>query len=740
MRRGIQRLYSHQAEAVQRVLAGENVCVVTPTASGKTLCYNLPVINSVLADNTARALYLFPTKALSQDQVAELMHLVDDPALRSGQGLAADIKTFTYDGDTPASARSKLRAAGHIVVTNPDMLHTGIMPHHTKWVKLFENLRYVVIDELHQYRGVFGSHLANVLRRLRRICRFYGSDPLFICSSATIANPRELAEKLIEAPISLVDRSGAPTEDKYLVFYNPPVVNQQLGLRESATLASRRLAENFIANDIQTIVFARSRLNVEVLVSYLQTLMREKGRSDGLVQGYRAGYLPLQRRGIERGLRDGTIRGVVATNALELGIDIGGLEACVMCGYPGTIAATWQRMGRVGRRDRPAAAVLVASSSPLDQFIVTHPDYFFGQPPESGLINPNNLTILADHVRCGAFELPFEHAALGFGQAPACGEILDYFQSESVLHASGGRYHWMAEHFPAETVSLRTAAIDNFVIIDQGPPARVIGELDRQAAPMLVHEEAIYLHQGQQYQVEKLDWAEKKAYVRAVDVDYYTDASLAVTLRVLEVVGQTRDEVPAGQHGEVVVSATPTIFKKIKFDTRENIGWGKIFLPQEDLHTSAYWLILPADGGRGTSAAGEMPAPSSSPSALRPPPSAAQRALVGLANVLVHIAPLYLMCDPRDVRVVSEVKSPFTDAPTVYLYEAVPGGVGFAERLFQMRGALLQAAFELVTNCPCPRGCPSCVGPQVEVGSDGKSAVSGLLQALLARPAERVAV
>jgi DEAD/DEAH box helicase domain-containing protein len=736
-RRGIQRLYSHQAEAVQRVLAGENVCVVTPTASGKTLCYNLPVINSVLADSAARALYLFPTKALSQDQVAELMHLVDDPALRSGQGLAADIKTFTYDGDTPASARSKLRAAGHIVVTNPDMLHTGIMPHHTKWVKLFENLRYVVIDELHQYRGVFGSHLANVLRRLRRICRFYGSDPLFICSSATIANPRELAEKLIEAPISLVDRSGAPTEDKYLVFYNPPVVNQQLGLRESATLASRRLAENFIANDIQTIVFARSRLNVEVLLSDLQKLMREKGRPDGLVQGYRGGYLPLQRRGIERELRDGTIRGVVATNALELGIDIGGLEACVMCGYPGTIAATWQRMGRVGRRDRPAAAVLVATSSPLDQFIVTHPDYFFGQPPESGLINPNNLTILADHVRCGAFELPFEHEALDFGQAPACGEILDYFQNESVLHASGGRYHWMAEHFPAETVSLRTAAIDNFVIIDQGPPARVIGELDRQAAPMLVHEEAIYLHQGQQYQVEKLDWAEKKAYVRAVDVDYYTDASLAVTLRVLEVVGQTRDEVPAGQHGEVVVSATPTIFKKIKFDTRENIGWGKIFLPQEDLHTNAYWLILPSDVRRSTAGVGRR---TSDVGIGETTSDALQRALVGLANVLVHIAPLYLMCDPRDVRVVSEVKSPFTDAPTIYLYEAVPGGVGFAERLFQMRGELLQAAFELVTNCPCPRGCPSCVGPQVEVGSDGKSVVSRLLQTLLARPAERVAV
>src|SRR5439155_13020204 len=392
-------------------------------------------------------------KALAQDQLAELHGLVGE--------LKVDLKTYTYDGDTPVSARQAIRAAGHIVVTNPDMLHTGIMPHHTRWVKLFENLRYVVIDELHHYRGVFGSHLANVLRRLRRICRFYGSDPVFICCSATIANPRELAEKLVEAAVRLVDRSGAPEQDKYLLFYNPPVVNRQLGLRQGATLATRRLAENFIANDLQTIVFARTRLNVEVLLSYLQSLLRQKGRSAELVRGYRGGYLPLQRREIERGLRDGTVRGVVATNALELGIDIGGLEACLMCGYPGTIASTWQRVGRVGRRDSPAVALLVATSSPLDQFIVTHPDYFFGQSPESGLVNPNNLTILADHLRCAAFELPFEQESPQFGRAAGCGEILDFLEAEAVLHSSGGRYHWMAEHFPAESVSLRTAAIDN---------------------------------------------------------------------------------------------------------------------------------------------------------------------------------------------------------------------------------------------------------------------------------------
>jgi DEAD/DEAH box helicase domain-containing protein len=697
--RGIERLYRHQAEAVSQVLGRQSVCVVTPTASGKTLCYNLPVLDAILRDDQARALYLFPTKALAQDQLGELVRLVDD--------LGVDVKTFTYDGDTPATARAKLRSAGHIVVTNPDMLHTGIMPHHTRWVKLFENLRYVVIDELHQYRGVFGSHLCNVLRRLRRICRFYGSDPLFICCSATIANPRELAEKLTETTIQLIDRSGAPTQDRHLIFYNPPVVNRQLGLRQSATFASGRLAENFLANDLQTIVFARTRLNVEVLLTGFQTQLRKRGRPVEQVQGYRGGYLPRQRRAIERGLRDGLVRGVVATNALELGIDIGGLEACVLNGYPGTVASTWQRFGRVGRRDGASAAVLVATSSPLDQFIVTHPEYFFGLPPESGLINPNNLTILADHVRCAAFELPFDQRAAAFGGALP-DEILAFYESEGLLRASGGRYHWMAEHFPAEAVSLRTAVIDNFVIIDQGPPARVIGELDRQAAPVLLHEEAIYLHQGQQFQVERLDWEEKKAYVRPVDVDYYTDASLAVTLRVLEVFGETNAETPTAQHGEVIVSATPTIFKKIKFETHENVGWGKIFLPQEDLQTSAFWFVLPDVGG-------------------------GEGSLTGLANVLVHLAPLYLMCDPRDVRVVPEVRSPFTGAPTIYLYESIPGGVGFAERLFAMRHELLQAAAGLIADCACPDGCPSCVGPPIEVGERGKAAVLALLARLGAR-------
>ncbi|MCC7104862.1 MAG: DEAD/DEAH box helicase [Chloroflexi bacterium] len=706
--RGIHQLYRHQAEAFEHAQAGHGVCVVTPTASGKTLCYNLPVLNRVLQQPGARALYLFPTKALAQDQYAELLELIGV--------LGVDVKTHTFDGDTPAAARSKLRSAGDVIITNPDMLHTGILPHHPRWQRLFENLRYVVVDELHQYRGVFGSHLANVLRRLRRICRFYDADPQFICCSATIANPGELAERLTESPMAVVDRNGAPAAGRHLIFYNPPVVNPWLGIRAGAIPTARTIAANFLLNDLQTIVFARGRLNVEVLLTYLKERLRKAGRSPDLVQGYRSGYLPLQRRAIERSLRDGSLRGVVATNALELGIDVGGLEASVLCGYPGSIASTLQRIGRVGRRGSSSVAVLVATSSPLDQFIVTHPDYFFGQSPEQGLISPNHLAILAEHLRCAAFELPFPEQAPAFGNAAAVAECLAFLESERVVHLGGGRYHWMSEHYPAEAVSLRRADIHNFVIVDQGPPVRVLGEVDRAAAPLLVHEEAIYLHLGEQYQVERLDWENQKAYVRRVDVDYYTDASLAVAVRVLDVFDETRGETPKFQHGEVVVSATPTIYKKIKFDTRENVGWGKIHLPEEDMHTHAVWFVLPPEGARGLT------------------PEAFPGALLGLANVLVQIAPLYLMCDPRDVRVVSEVRSIFTEGPTVTLYDNIPGGLELAPQLFSMRRELLEAAADLVAACPCPTGCPSCVGPLIEVGEQGKATVLSMLRHLTAPP------
>ena len=423
-KRGIHQLYTHQAHAVKSVLAGQDVVVVTPTASGKTMCYNLPVLSAILKDEDARALYLFPTKALSADQVSELYELIEM--------MGVDIKSYTYDGDTPGAARKAVRQAGHIVVTNPDMLHSGILPHHTKWVKLFENLRYIVIDEIHTYRGVFGSNLANVLRRLIRLCEFYGSKPQFILCSATIANPQELAETLIGRPVELVDDNGAPMGARHFVFYNPPVVNRQLGIRRGVIPETRNISSMLLKNGIQTITFARSRLTVEVLTKYLKDLVRDPIGNAGRVRGYRGGYLPTERREIEKGLRAGSIDAVVSTNALELGIDIGALDACVLCGYPGTIASAWQQAGRAGRRKGTSIVFYVASSSAIDQYIVSHPDYFLRQSPENALLNPDNLYIMLSHFKCAAFELPFEDGD-AFGNAPGTPEMLEYLTEASIV-------------------------------------------------------------------------------------------------------------------------------------------------------------------------------------------------------------------------------------------------------------------------------------------------------------------
>jgi DEAD/DEAH box helicase domain-containing protein len=698
--RGIDRLFAHQATAAEAVGRGENVAVVTPTASGKTLCYNLPVLNAILADDTARAMYLFPTKALSQDQLAELHGLV--------QALRVDIKSFTYDGDTPQTARRAIRSAGHIVVTNPDMLHTGILPHHPRWVRLFENLRYVVLDELHVYRGIFGSHVANVIRRLKRICRHYGSDPLFICCSATIANPAELASRLIEAPVTLVDENGSPSGKKHVILYNPPLVNRELGLRSSSRLAARDLAARFLQHNLQTIVFARTRTAVELLLGYLRDEVGSRKRN--AIRGYRSGYLPLQRREIERGLRDGAVRAVVATNALELGIDIGALDASVITGFPGTIASAWQQMGRSGRRNDSSVAVMVASSSALDQFLITHPDYFFERSPEAGLIDPNNLIILVSHIKCAAFELPF-HDGERFG-SDMTPEILQFLADHDILHHVEGVWHWMSDSFPAQEVSLRTAAADNVVIIDRGPPARVIGEIDRVSAPTMVHEEAVYIHEGQQYQVEMLDFEEKKAYVKNVDVDYYTDAEQAVKVNVLEVF----DSVGLQSHGEVAVSYLPTIFKKIKLHTHENVGWGQIHLDEDTFHTAAYWFCVPGE------------------TAERMSRRELESGLVGLSHVLGEVAPLFLMCDPHDIAVWPEIRATFTERPTVFVYDRVPGGVGFSQRLYQLHRELLLSALDLVTRCGCARGCPSCIGPRDEPGPNPKYCVLQLIGLLVDEP------
>jgi DEAD/DEAH box helicase domain-containing protein len=699
--RGIERLFTHQREAIEAVHKGENVVVVTPTASGKTLCYNIPILNSLLANPESRAIYLFPTKALSQDQLDELHGLIT--------ALGVDIKTYTYDGDTPVNARKAIRAAGHVVITNPDMLHTGILPHHTKWVKLFENLQYVVIDEVHQYRGVFGSHLANVIRRLKRICQWYGTNPVFILCSATIANPQELARRLIEEDVRLIDDDGSPKGEKHFLFYNPPVVNKELGIRRSSVHESRSLARNFLLNDVQTIIFARRRKTVEVLLSYLQEDLKRTRGGRNQVRGYRGGYLPQERREIEKGLREGKVRGVVATNALELGIDIGALDTCVITGYPGTITSTWQQAGRAGRRADVSCAVLVASSAPLDQYIITHPEYFFSQPPEHALVNPDNLLILLSHMKCAAFELPFTEGERSGDQSIA--EILQFLEEQGILHKAGDTYHWSADAYPAEEISLRTAARDNFVIIDiSGREPQVIGEVDSFSAPTTVHEDAIYIHQGEQYQIDRLDWEGKKAYATHVDVDYYTQASLAVEVRVIDEFEAQRSPKCNKGHGEVLVSALATIYKKIKLWTHETIGWGDVRLPEQEMQTTSYWLSFP-EGVTGTFKASDL-----------------ESGLVGVANVLGNVAPLFLMCDPGDLGVKPEVRSPHTKEATIFIYDRVPAGIGFAEKLYRLHDQLLPAAQQLILDCPCTSGCPSCVGPEDEIGIHGKRSALRLLE------------
>jgi len=699
--RGIERLYSHQAEAYAAVRNGRHLVVVTPTASGKTLCYNLPVLQRLLEDPERRAIYLFPTKALAQDQLAEL------GALK--HGLPIDLRVDTYDGDTSPGRRTAIREAGHIVMTNPDMLHTGVLPHHTRWRRLFSSLEFVVIDELHTYRGLFGSQVANVIRRLKRICEFYGSRPTFICASATIANPLQLAQRLLEEDdIALVDRNGAPRGERRLIFYNPPLLNRELGVRRSSMLEARRIAAPWIRSGIQTIVFCRSRLQVEVMLSYLREDLAPRLDAHKRVRGYRAGYLPLHRREIEAGLRAGDITGVVSTNALELGIDIGSLETSVLVGYPGTIASTWQQLGRAGRR-AGSVGVFVASSSPLDQFIVRHPEYFLSSDPEEGLVDPDNLLILAGHLQAGLFELPFEdQERLGHADV---GQLLQLFEEDGSATRSAGRWFWSRQAFPAEEIHLRRIAADNVIIIDTSHPRpQVIGEMDQFSTPVFLHEEAVYLHEGAQYHVDRLDWDEKKAYVRPVEVDYYTDALSSVTIQVLDTFAGPDGEPVARHHGEVKVTALASMFKKIRFHTHENIGSGPIHLPEQTLHTTGYWLTLDQELwnalGRETLEAG----------------------LQGMAHSLRHVASLRLMCDPRDLGAIAEVRSVTTRLPTVTVYEIYPGGVGYASRMYDLHHQLLEDAASLVRECPCAAGCPSCIGP-LHMVEGAKAACLRLLQA-----------
>jgi DEAD/DEAH box helicase domain-containing protein len=739
--RGIERLYSHQAESWGHVRAGRHTVVVTPTASGKTLCYNLPVLQAAL-ETRAKALYLFPTKALSQDQVAELNELNVAGAL--------GIRAFTFDGDTPGDARKAVRTRGDIVVTNPDMLHQGILPHHTKWAQFFENLRFVVIDELHTYRGVFGSHVANVLRRLRRVCRFYGVDPVFIASSATIANPGELAAGLVGARVAAVTESGAPQGARHLLFWNPPVVNPDLGIRASSTSQTTRLARQTVEAGLKTIVFARSRLTVEVITKYLKDTFDADPRRPPRVRAYRGGYLPTARRDTERRLRAGGVDCVVSTSALELGVDIGSLDVCLLNGYPGTVAGTWQRLGRAGRRNRASLGVLVAGSDPLDQYVIRNPEFFLGADPEHARIDPDQLLILLDHVRCAAFELPFGEGER-FGAEPP-GELLAYLEEEGVLHREGGSWHWMADSYPANAVSLRSVAEGNFTVIDTtGGGQEVIAEVDFSSAPMTLYEGAIYLVQARPWQVERLDWEGRKAFVTRTRADYYTDSIDYTRLKVLDRFAGSGAGGSACAHGEAHLVRRMAGYKKIRYYTHENVGYGPINLPDQELHTTAVWWQLDADALE----------------AAFPSREQALDGFLGAAYALHHVAALLSMAELHDLgRAVGDGQGTWFAAvdaqgrggartlsgeavdlqapdrrfqPAVFLYDNYPGGIGLSAPLYDRRREVVERTRALVRGCDCRHGCPACVGPilasdQVR-GFSPRQAALRLLDLLAAAPA-----
>jgi DEAD/DEAH box helicase domain-containing protein len=732
--RGIEQLFSHQARVWELVEAGRHVVVVTPTASGKTLCYNLPALQSLIEQPEARVLYLFPTKALAQDQLAEL------------EAIAAslpEMRMFTYDGDTPQDARRAVRARANLVLTNPDMLHSGVLPHHTKWATLFQNLRYVVIDELHAYRGVFGSHLANVLRRLKRICAHYGSTPRFIMASATIANPGELASRLTGEAVEEVTESGAPTGEKTFVCYNPPVVNLELGIRAPYLGEAARLAIRLLRAEVPTIVFAQSRLSTEVLLTSIKQGVADRATGDaGIVRGYRGGYLPNRRRAVERELRAGDALGVVSTNALELGVDIGHLDAAVLAGYPGTIASLWQQAGRAGRRADASAAILVATSAPLDQFMVTHPDYLFGTPPEHARVNPDNPFILVNHLKCAAFELPIPEAER-FGEVDVRRELAA-LEDEGVLHRAGPRYHWASETYPADHVSLRTVTTDNFLVIDttfrdekQTKKRQVVAEVDWGSAFATIHPKAIYLIESTPYEVQELHFREdeeKVAYVKRVDVDYFTDAVSARGVWILRRLEGREHPAFVAEQGEVLVAEKVVGFKKIKLGTMENVGSGEVELPQQEKQTTGAWITVPAVTLDRVSRSREE----------------LIDGLRAVTYLLHHLAPIFLLCDIRDLGSWLGDTTPVTTGavatrestkqrlmqaerfqPTIYLYDAHAGGIGLAERVFEVLPDLLRRGLEVLNGCACASGCPSCVGPVNEVGRRAKVTAARLLTALI---------
>ena len=784
---GIHALYLHQSLAYQKIQSGNNIAIISGTASGKTLCYNLPVIDSLLKQPDGKALFLFPTKALAQDQLSSLRDLLPQNERQAAHSAAI------YDGDTPQHARPTLRKESSIILTNPDMLHTGILPHHTGWKDFFSMLRFVVIDEMHSYRGVFGSHVANVIRRLKRVSRFYGSQPQFILTSATIANPQDLAEGLIEKPVTVIDQDGSPHGERHFLMYNPPFLDKKMGIRQSSLLEGAYLAGELLDEHIQTIIFGRTRRSIELILTYLR--QRDQQSNPNRLRGYRSGYLPKERRAIESGLRRGEVQGVVATSALELGIDIGSMDAAVLIGYPGSIAAARQQAGRAGRKLTPSLAILITAPNAMDQYLARHPDYFFGRSPEHALIAPNNLLILLQHIRCAAFELPF-HKDEGFGALPAeqLQAFLELLAQSGELLRQDERFFWMADQYPAGEISLRNATPDNITLIVRGAyKEERIGQVDLNSAYWMVHPEAIYLHEGTAYLVENLDLESGAAYLSQTTVDYYTQARRQTQVEEKQLLQHEQIVGAQNSLGEILVTTQVTGYRKIRWFTHEYLGGGEVDLPPTLLNTIGFWIsldeetvsklkdqmlwnadnndygsdwdkirarVLLRDGDRCQvcgALASEQPlhvhhirpfrgfpdreTANQLQNLIALCPSCHRQAetrvrirsgMAGFSYVLHNLAPLLLMCDGEDLGVHYDPNSTLGHGqPTVVLYDNIPGGLGLSQNLYDMHADLLAQGFETVANCECENGCPSCVGPVGEEGSGGKEETLAIFKALI---------
>ena len=699
--RGIEKLYSHQSLAFSLASAGKDIVVVTPTASGKTLCYNLPVLNSIIKNPSGRAMYLFPTKALAHDQLTEIQEL--------SRFLNSDIKSFTYDGDTPPSKRKDIKRDANIIITNPDMLNTAILPHHSSWADYFRDLNFIVVDELHTYRGVLGSHLANLFVRLLRICRHYGSEPVFICCSATIANPAEHAELLTGKPAVLIDESGSPSAQKDLVIYNPGIIDTKNRIRRSSLYEAGRLTYKAVSCGISSILFTRSRINVELLLKNLMHQLSKDGKDPETVRGYRSGYLTSERRETEKKLRNGKLKAVVSTNALELGIDIGSLDLALIHGFPGSIASLWQQVGRAGRRNSLSAAVIIPSSLPIDQFLAERPGWLLGASPETARIDPLNPYIRLEHIKCSIFELPFK-ADETFG-GENINNILEFLFKNGMLDASGNlserRYSWNSGGYPASSFSIRSASGGKYDIFDVTAPQknRMIGTMDKSSAFATLFPGAVYFHNGVSYYVEEIDLKNRKCFVKRSFSNTYTEAKVYARTNIIS----QEDCSGIFAWGETIVSAAVGMYKVIDINTRKVVGHGTADLPEDQFDTTSLWIRMP-----------EI-------SLLRP---GLQPAMDGIANLLKNLAPLFLMCNSSDIYINTALSEPRLKGPALFLSDAIPGGVGLAEGAYDSIREILKACREQLLSCRCRDGCPSCIGTG-SMGIKAKDLTKDLLDDLL---------